>query len=130
MGPALDEKFKEISWKVLKHKKHSDRFENRLNEVELLRSEVANLRRELAETTTMSVAYTTLRSQAEEYYDRHKVMLEKDHMDEIVAFDIDTGEIAGLGNTVREAYDNARRKISKEQFYFKRVGNKYLHRLS
>jgi hypothetical protein len=68
-------------------------------------------------------------NKGDDIYDMYKEQLEKDHMDEIVAIDIEDKKIVGYGRTVRQAYDDARIKSKNEQFYFKRVGKPYIRRL-
>lgn len=65
----------------------------------------------------------------ERIYALHKSELEKEHLDKIVALDIESSAIAGIGNTVTEAYHQAREKFGEKQYYFKRVGRKYLYKL-
>ena len=126
MSELVDNKFKEYNWKILKNEKHAERFESRginHDEFNKLKEKVERLSAE--RDTSRLVA----RSEADEVYEMHKEQLERDHMDEIVAFDIDTKEIVAFGSSLREAFDNAREHRKKEQFYFKRIGSRYLDRL-
>ena len=65
----------------------------------------------------------------ERLYDLYKSELEKEHFDKVVAFDIESGTVAGIGDTVSDAYNQARKKLGEKQYYFKRIGRKYLFRL-
>lgn len=54
--------------------------------------------------------------------------LEKDHFGKIVAIDPDSMSIVGIGNSVLEAYREAKEKTGKDQFDFRRIGYKYVYR--
>lgn len=96
--------------------------------VEMMQKEMQELRAQLQALKGEKITQNKI-TITDAIYEIYKDQLEREHMDEIVAFDIETKQIAGYGSTVREAYDNARRKFNKEQFYLKRVGSRYLHRL-
>jgi hypothetical protein len=53
--------------------------------------------------------------------------LERKHFGKIVAIDTDSEQIAGIGNTVLEAYNEAKEKTGKNQFDFKRIGHRHIH---
>ena len=108
----------------LKNQAHQQIVDNRVDEMQ---GQIDRLRLEL--DSLKGGAATPQLTMADVIYEKYREDLERYHMDEIVAFDIDTKQIAGFGHTIREAYDNARASVSKQQFYFKRVGGKYLHRL-
>lgn len=67
------------------------------------------------------------RNEGDDVYDMHKKMLEKEHMNKIVAIDIENKEIVGYGNTPEEAFFDAKMsKPEKDQFYFRKVGSPYV----
>lgn len=61
-----------------------------------------------------------LSSIGEKVYELNKDILEKDYMGKVVAL-CEKG-VAGIGDTLEEAYKKAREKHPKEAFYFRRVG--------
>lgn len=62
-------------------------------------------------------------------YELFKEELEEKHFGRIVAIDTDLEEIVGVGDTILEAYNKAKEKTGKDQFDFKRVGYKYIHKV-
>lgn len=68
-------------------------------------------------------------TRADLIYEKFRVQLEKEHFGKVVAIDVDSGTIAGTGDTVLDAFRNAREKSSKARFSYKRVGYPYVYRL-
>lgn len=62
-------------------------------------------------------------------YEIFKEEMEKTCMGKIVAIDIDSKTIVGVGTTITEAYKDARKKSKKQSFSYKRVGSPYVYRL-
>lgn len=58
----------------------------------------------------------------EEVYEHNKEELEKTYLGKIVAIEIESGTIAGIGRTLDEAYEKAVKKHPSEKFYFRKVG--------
>jgi hypothetical protein len=52
-------------------------------------------------------------TQVDQIYEAHKQELEKDHLGEIVAIDIDLGQIVATGRSVLETYNEAHEKLEK-----------------
>ena len=52
--------------------------------------------------------------------------LEKTQMGKVVAIDVNKKQVAGVGNTIEEAFKNAKTKMGVKKFYFKKVGQQYL----
>lgn len=69
------------------------------------------------------------RTKADYVYELFKKELEESHFGKIVAIDTESEKIAGIGDTILEAYKNAKEKTGKDQFDFKRVGYKYLYKV-
>ena len=68
-------------------------------------------------------------TKADLIYEKFRGQLEEEYFGKIVAIDVDSGAVAGIGNTVLEAYQDARKKSSKNKFSYKRVGFPYVYRL-
>lgn len=66
-------------------------------------------------------------TEADRVYELFREELEKEYFGKIVAVDTDSKQIVGMGDTLLEAYNNAKEKTGKDQFDFKRVGYKYIH---
>jgi predicted nuclease with TOPRIM domain len=84
-----------------------------------LEEEVHELREKISE-----ISYKP--SKTDSIYEKHKEELEKDYLGKIVAIDLDSETIVGIGNTILEAYKDARKKTDKAKFSFKKVGSPYL----
>jgi len=58
----------------------------------------------------------------EEVYEEEKDRLEKAYMGKIVAIEIESRAVAGIGESLDEAYEEALKKYPDKKFYFRRVG--------
>ena len=58
----------------------------------------------------------------EEIYEENKEKLEKAYLGKIVAIEIESGTVAGIGTSLDEAYEEAVRKYPQKKFYFRKVG--------
>jgi hypothetical protein len=58
----------------------------------------------------------------EEIYEKHKEKLEKTYLGKIVAIEIESQDVAGIGASLDEAYEEAIKKYPKKEFYFRKVG--------
>jgi len=58
----------------------------------------------------------------EEVYERNKEKLEKTYLGKIVAIEIESRDVAGIGASLDEAYEEAIKKYPKKEFYFRKVG--------
>jgi len=58
----------------------------------------------------------------EEIYEKNRERLEKAYLGKIVAIEIDSGTVAGVGDTLDEAYEKASKKRPGKKFYFRKVG--------
>jgi hypothetical protein len=58
----------------------------------------------------------------EEIYEKHKEKLEKTYLGKIVAIEIESRDVAGIGASLDEAYEEAIKKYPKKEFYFRKVG--------
>ena len=58
----------------------------------------------------------------EEIYEKNKRKLEKTHLGKIVAIEIESEDVAGIGENLDEAYEKASRKRPGKKFYFRKVG--------
>lgn len=68
-------------------------------------------------------------SEVDRVYLKFKGDLEKHHYGKIVAIDVESEKIVGIGNSILEAYYEAKKKASKEKFSYRRVGVNFEHRL-
>jgi len=58
----------------------------------------------------------------EEVYEENREKLEKSYPGRIVAIEIASGTVAGIGASLDEAYEEAVKKYPQKQFYFRKVG--------
>jgi len=58
----------------------------------------------------------------EEVYEENREKLEKAYLGKIVAIEIESRDVAGIGTSLDEAYEEAVKKYPKKQFYFRKVG--------
>lgn len=61
-------------------------------------------------------------TESEQIYAEQKNELEKEYFGKIVAIDNTTKKIVGIGNTIIEAYYDAKKNTSKDKFSYIRVG--------
>jgi hypothetical protein len=62
-------------------------------------------------------------------YEMFREELEEKYAGKIVAIDIDSKKIVGVGDNIFSAYRDARRNSDKPKFSYKRVGSPYVYRL-
>lgn len=58
----------------------------------------------------------------EEVYQENREKLEEAYLGKIVAIEIESEDIAGIGASLDEAYEEALKKYPEKQFYFRKVG--------
>jgi len=58
----------------------------------------------------------------EEIYEENRERLEKAYLGKIIAIEIESGTVAGLGENLDEAYEEALKKYPGKKFYFRKVG--------
>jgi basic membrane lipoprotein Med (substrate-binding protein (PBP1-ABC) superfamily) len=58
----------------------------------------------------------------EEVYEEERDRLEKAYMGKIVAIEIESRAIAGIGENLDEAYEEALKRYPDKKFYFRKVG--------
>lgn len=58
----------------------------------------------------------------EEIYEENREKLEKAYLGKIAAIEIESGTVAGVGDTLDEAYEEAVKKCPGKRFYFRKVG--------
>lgn len=58
----------------------------------------------------------------EEVYEKNREKLEKMYLGKIVAIEIESEVVAGIGASLDEAYEEALKKYPQKQFYFRKVG--------
>lgn len=58
----------------------------------------------------------------EEIYEDSKRELEKKHLGKVVAIEVESRTIAGIGESLDEAYEAAIRKHPGRRFYFRKIG--------
>ncbi|MHA1431703.1 MAG: hypothetical protein ACTSRV_15125 [Candidatus Freyarchaeota archaeon] len=105
------------------------------NEIISLKKRVLELERILKERNTeletlkKRVGGKRKPTKADYVYELFKEELEKEHFGKIVAIDTELKKIVGIGDTVLEAYRQAKKNTGKDQFDFRRVGYSYIHRV-
>lgn len=62
-------------------------------------------------------------------YEKFKEELESKYFGKIVAIDLESEIVAGIGSSVLEAYEKAKEKSPKNKFSYKRVGYAYVFKL-
>jgi hypothetical protein len=95
------------------------------DDVERLRRDAEQLKRENRRLKRYAPKKRK-RTEADRIYDRLKAELEKEHYGEIIAIDTELGRVVGIGDTLSEAYEKAKKATRKKQFAFKRVGYSYI----
>ena len=62
------------------------------------------------------------KSKAEIIYETHEKEFKQKYLGKMIAIDVGTEKVAGVGDTIEQAYEDAVSKTDQNQFYFKRVG--------
>jgi hypothetical protein len=107
--------------KILQHStKVSPTLEER---VEYLEREIRRLKEKLQEKHSKKL------TKADLIYEKYKEELEKKYFGKIVAIDVDSGTIVGIGDSILEAYEEARKKSKKRKFSYKKVGYPFVCKL-
>jgi len=65
---------------------------------------------------------SVLMVKGEEIYEENRKKLEKAYLGKIVAIEIESGTVAGVGESLDEAYEIALKKHPGKRFYFRKVG--------
>ena len=68
-------------------------------------------------------------TKADVVYEYFRKELEETQFGKIVAIDTELEAVVGVGDTILEAYNVAKENTGKDQFDFKRVGYKYIHKV-
>ncbi len=68
-------------------------------------------------------------TRADAVYELSKNELESKYLGKIVAIDVDSKQIVGIGDSILEAYKEARKQSSKATFAYRRVGFPYVHQI-
>lgn len=97
----------------------------KVNSLEATCRELRNRVRKL-ETLTNSRMES---SKADVVYQLFKNELENKYVGKIVAIDVDSEKIVGIGDSILEAYKEAKKHSSKATFAYRRVGFSYVHRI-
>jgi len=58
----------------------------------------------------------------EEVYEKNKQKLERAYLGKIVAIEVESGDVAGIGENLDEAYEQALKKYPSKKFYFRKIG--------
>ena len=58
----------------------------------------------------------------EEIYEENRKKLEKTYLGKIVAIEIESGTVAGIAESLDEAYEEALKRYPNKRFYFRKVG--------
>jgi hypothetical protein len=61
-------------------------------------------------------------AEGENIYEENRKKLEQTSLGKIVAIEIESREIAGVGPNLDDAYEEAIKKYPKKQFYFRKIG--------
>ena len=58
----------------------------------------------------------------EEVYEENREEWERRYLGKIVAIEVESRRLAGIGDTLEEAYEEAVKRFPGKKFYFRRVG--------
>jgi len=96
--------------------------ENIEKRVKNLEKEIQNIKKHLIITQEQPL-------ESDRIYEKFKEELEKKHYGKIVAIDLESENIVGIGNTILEAYEEARKKSKKSKFAYRKVGYPFICKL-
>lgn len=58
----------------------------------------------------------------EDVYNENRAEWEKAYLGKVIAIEVESGALAGVGESLDEAYENALKKYPTKQFYFRKAG--------
>jgi len=58
----------------------------------------------------------------EDVYSKNKDKWEKAYLGKIIAIEVESKELAGVGENLDEAYENALKNCPNRHFYFRKIG--------
>lgn len=101
------------------------------NKVQNLTERVATLEEQMRQSRSMNakqrwtsrtVSQTAKR--ADMVYQKFRQQLESEHFGKIVALDSEEGTVVAIGDTVLDAYNEAKKRSRKERFSFRKIGSR------
>jgi hypothetical protein len=98
-----------------------------LFEFEGLRTRLDGVEKEIAEIRTIIRETHHVETPGDKIYAKFRDSLEEEKMGKIAAIDLESGTIAGVGDTAAEAFHIAKEKTGRSKFAFKRIGSKYVY---
>ena len=99
-----------------------------MGEIRVLKSEVARAHTRIRELERRVGGKREI-TKADIVYEYFRKELEETQFGKIVAIDTELEAVVGVGDTILEAYNVAKENTGKDQFDFKRVGYKYIHKV-
>jgi len=99
-----------------------------VEKLNLLESNCNQLKQRLQELETRFEGTKTL-TKADLIYEKYRSRIEAENFGKIIAIDVDSEEIAGIGDSIIDAFKDAKKHSDKETFAYRRVGFAYVHRI-
>jgi hypothetical protein len=101
---------------------------NLVTKVESLESSCLQLKQRIEELE-LRLSDKNKPTRADLIYEKYRRKLESENFGKFVAIDVNSAKIVGIGDTIIEAYQEARKNSSKETFAYRRVGFAYVHKI-
>ena len=96
---------------------------------ELLEKRVKLLEAKVRQLEGKNISPALLPTKADRIYENERENLESKYMSKIVAIDSKSEKVAGIGDSILEAYKVATKNSTQKQFTFRRVGCNYINRV-
>ena len=68
-------------------------------------------------------------TKADLIYEKYRSKIEAENFGKIIAIDVDSEEIAGIGDSIIDAFKDARKHSEKGTFAYRKVGFPYVHKI-
>lgn len=114
-------------WKPVEFGREEDEVQKLKSELKKELEDLKSLMREW-ESISAGLKPKIVKTLGDQVYEKLEKQLESKYLGKIVAIDLDTEQVVAYGDSVEEAYEAARKKSDKDQFYFRLVGKSYLER--
>jgi hypothetical protein len=92
-----------------------------------IRGELVELREEVKDLRECIGVSRHRLTRGDRVYLKLRPRLEQEHKGKIAAIDLESEKVVGIGDSVLEAFEQAKKETGHDKFFFKRVGSDAIH---
>lgn len=93
----------------------------------IMEAELSEIRKVIAELSERTEIRTHQPTKGDMIYMKVKSKLEEESNGKIAAIDLESEKVAGIGETLLDAYEHAKKATGRDKFFFKRIGSNNIH---